>query len=171
MNKFSGFWIIILAIFSTGCSSIVKAEQPAVLDSVVLSENNSVGQTFNARFDGMNGVVIYLEPLKSGDGDIRLQLKPNALDSNNLAVVSLPVTEISEPGFIQFNLPLQAQSNQQNYYLLLRVIGSGSVRVATAPGVCSSLGGPPGPRESRPPSIRTVPGQRPRSRLPGWCRG
>ena len=73
MNKTAGLWfIIVLALISTGCSSVVKAEQPAVFDSVVLSESNSVGQSFYARFDGLNGIEIYLEALEAGQGEIQL---------------------------------------------------------------------------------------------------
>ena len=72
MDKIKLWFIIILALISTGCSSIVKAEQPAVLDSVKLDDTVSYGQTFNANFDGMDGIEIYLTPLESGDGRTQL---------------------------------------------------------------------------------------------------
>ena len=76
MSKSLIFWIILFAaLLSTGCSSFVKPEQPAVLDSVILDEAHSVGQTFVAQFDGMNGVEIYLEPLDNAAGEIQLILR------------------------------------------------------------------------------------------------
>ncbi len=134
MSKTAGLWfIIILALISTGCSSVVKAEQPAVFDSVVLSESNSVGQTFTAHFDGMNGFEIFLEPLESNQGEIQLILR-EAPQTENLRQVSIPMTEISNPGFYHFQFPLQADSNNQSYYLLLRINGEGSFKIGTAPG-------------------------------------
>ncbi len=134
MSKFTTFWlIIILAVLSTGCSSFVKPEQPAVLDSVMLDGAHSVGQTFVAQFDGMNGVEIYLEPLDNSNGEIQLILR-EAPQSEILGRASLSTKDISTPGYYHFPLPVQADSNQQNYYLLLKVKGASSFKVGTAPG-------------------------------------
>ena len=131
MSKTAGLWfIIILALISTGCSSVVKAEQPALLDSVVLSESNSVGQTFTAHFDGLNGIEIYLEPLEAGQGEMQLTLRETP-QTGNLGQVSIPMTEISTPGFYHFPLPLLANTNNQSYYLLLRINGEGSFKIGT----------------------------------------
>jgi hypothetical protein len=134
MNRVIGLWLILLfALTSTGCSSMVKAEQPAVLDSVILSDANSVGQSFNAHFDGMDGVEIYLEPRNAEDGQIQLILR-DAPQGQELGRSSLPMGKISAPGFYRFPLPVQADSNQQSYYLLLRTQGTGSFQVGAAPG-------------------------------------
>ena len=130
MNRVIGLWLILLfALTSTGCSSMVKTEQPAVLDSVILSDANSVGQSFNAHFDGMDGVEIYLEPRNAEDGQIQLILR-DAPQGQELGRSSLPMGKISAPGFYRFPLPVQADSNQQSYYLLLRTQGTGSRNTA-----------------------------------------
>ena len=134
MNKSTAIWLLILfAILSTGCSSITKPEQPAVLDSVVFDQSHSIGQTFVAQFDGMDGIEVYLESQDIGDGEIQLILRENPL-GQNLGRTSLPMREISAPGYYPFPLPPQTDSNQQNYYLLLKMKGSGSLKVGTAPG-------------------------------------
>jgi len=134
MNRTIIIWLIIaLAIISTGCSSIVKAEQPVVLDAVVLSETNSVGQTFKANFNGMNGIQVYLEPWKTGEGEIQLTLR-DAPQTEILGRTSIPITAISDPGYYNFPLPVQVESNQRSYYMLLRAKGDGSVKVGSAPG-------------------------------------
>lgn len=134
MNKTAGLWlIIILALISTGCSSVVKAGQPAVFDSVVLSESNSVGQSFSARFDGLNGIEIYLEALEVGQGEIQLSLRENP-QTENISQVTIPIEEISTPGFYHFPLLVQADSNQQSYFFLLRILGEGSFEIGAAPG-------------------------------------
>jgi len=135
MRKTLRIWLIlVLAVLSTGCSSISKAEQPAVVDSIILDESLSLGQTFNAQFDGMDGIEIYLEPLESGDGYLQLQLREDSQIIADIAVASIPIKEISIPGFYRFSLPNQVDSNQQNYYLLLKIKGDGSVKVGYAPG-------------------------------------
>jgi hypothetical protein len=134
MNRNAAIWLILfLALFSTGCSSVVKAEQPAVLDSVVLNDANSVGQTFNAHFNGMDGVEVYLEPLEAGNGEIQLILRDGP-QGQELGRASLSMREISAPGFYRFPLPVQAGSNQQSYYLLLRAQGACSFKAGAAPG-------------------------------------
>ncbi len=134
MSKSPIIWIILLcALISTGCSSFIKAEQPAVLDYVILDEVHSVGQTFVAHFNGMNGVDIYLEPVEGANGEIQLILR-EAPQSENLGRASLSTIDISAPGYYHFHLPIQTDSNQQNYYLLLKVKGSSSFKVGTAPG-------------------------------------
>ncbi|HBY06628.1 MAG TPA: hypothetical protein DEH22_02120 [Chloroflexi bacterium] len=134
MIKTALFWLaLLLALFSTGCSSITKPEQPAVYDSVILDKTNTIGQTFKAHYDGMDGIEIYLEPVESGDGEIQLTLR-NEPQSENLGVSSLPIGEISAPGFYRFPLPLQADSNQQSYYLRLRLNGEGRVKIGVGPG-------------------------------------
>ena len=134
MNKPTAIWFLILfAFLSTGCSSITKPEQPAVLDSVVMDESLSIGQTFVAQFDGMNGIEVYLEPQEIGDGKIQLILRENPHEQN-LGRASLSMREISAPGYYHFPLPTQTDSNQQNYYLILKMKGSGSFKVGTAPG-------------------------------------
>ncbi len=134
MNKFTAFWlVIILAVLSAGCSSYIKPEQPAVLDAVILDEAHSIGQTFVAQFDGMDGVEVYLEPINGADGEIQLMLR-EAPQSENLARASLFLKDISTPGFYRFQFPVQVDSNQQSYYLLLKLNNSGSIKVGTASG-------------------------------------
>ncbi len=125
--------LILLVLLSTGCSTITKAEQPAVFDSVVLNDANSVGQTFTAHFDGLNGTEIYLEPLEAGQGEIQFTLR-EAPQSEILAQTAVPITEISTPGFYRFLIPVQPDSNQQSYFLQLRTKGTGSFKVGSAPG-------------------------------------
>ena len=126
-------FFFLIPILSTGCTTIVKPEQPAVLDAAILDEDHSVGQSFSARFDGMNEVEIYLELMKSGDGEIQLTLQ-TAPQGEILGRVSLPIEEISSSGFNRFPLPVQLDSNLENYYISLKVKGPGRVKVGTAPG-------------------------------------
>ena len=87
------YFIIALALISTGCSSVVNTEQPAVLDWIVVDETNSIGQTFKAHYDGINGVAVFLEPLEGDQGELQLVLREDPL-SGNLGLTSLPFAEM-----------------------------------------------------------------------------
>jgi len=121
------------ALLVAGCSPLIEAEQPVVLDSVVLDEFHSLGQTFHASFAGMNGIEIYLTPLENASGEIQLTLQ-NEVQGQNLGRASLSVAEISAPGFYRFPLPPQADSSQNGYYLLLRLKGGGRFAIGSAAG-------------------------------------
>ncbi|MFN2235801.1 MAG: hypothetical protein ACK2U1_16370 [Anaerolineales bacterium] len=127
------FFVIFLAFISTGCSPIIKAEQPAVFDSVALTGSNSIGQSFSARFDGLNGIEIYLNTPENDQGEIFVTLRENP-DSENIGQVTIHLEDITQPGFFHFPFPVQANSNQHGYYLLLRVKGQGSLQIGAAPG-------------------------------------
>jgi hypothetical protein len=125
---------ILTIITLSGCSPIVKAEQPAVLDFIELDISGSLGQTFVPRFDGLNGIELYLEPDQPGDGTLQLSLHRGPQDPSNFGLATMPLESISAPGYYRFTLPVQRESNQQSYYLHLKTKGIGSVKVGTAPG-------------------------------------
>jgi hypothetical protein len=134
MKKTVGiFFILFLTLISSGCSSITKAEQPAVFDSVALNKSNSVGQSFSARFDGLNGIEIYLDTPNNSQGEILLTLRENP-QSENISQVTIPIEDISTTGFYHFPFPVQGDSNQQSYYILLRIKGESSLNIGAAPG-------------------------------------
>jgi hypothetical protein len=124
---------ILLVFFGTGCSSIVVSEQPVVHEYVELSEKNSIGQSFNARFNGLNGVEIYFAPTENSQGDIQLLFRENPR-AENISQIKISLEEISTPGFHHFPIPIQVRSNQQNYYILMRFTGEGTLKVGVAPG-------------------------------------
>jgi len=125
-------WLFII-ILSTGCSSISLTEQSNVHDTLILDASRTIGQTFRARFDGMNGIEIYLEPVDFGNGKIQLTLQEGP-NTEIFGQAGHPIGDISSPGYYLFPLPLQSESNQQNYYLRLEIEGEGSLKIGTAPG-------------------------------------
>ena len=134
MKKAVGIcFILFLAFISTGCSPFIKAEQPAVFDSVTLNKSNSVGQSFSAPFDGLNGIEIYLNTPDNDQGEILVTLRENP-QSQNISMFTILLEDVSAPGFFHIPFPVQAASNQQSYYVLLRVKGEGSLNIGSAPG-------------------------------------
>ncbi|MBU0482791.1 MAG: hypothetical protein KKG47_16990, partial [Proteobacteria bacterium] len=124
---------LLVAIGIVGCAPVVKPEQSAVVETALL-DNGSIGQTFVAHHDGLEGIDLYLEPVEAGDGNLYLQLRSGPQDSENVGVGSLSLENISAPGFYHITITPQKYSTQQDYYLHLRIKGQGSVNVGTAPG-------------------------------------
>ena len=125
---------IILVVCMVGCSPITKMEQSAVIDTVLLENQGSIGQTFVAHYDGLSSLEIYLEPVEFGDGKLMLQLNTGPLELEEITTGSLPLDTIKSSGF--YKIPFQAQkdSTQVYYYLVLEIVGNGSIKVGTAPG-------------------------------------
>ena len=135
MSKRFNYIILALLVMLgvVGCSPIVKPEQSAVVETALL-DNGSIGQTFVAHYDGLEGFDLYLEPVDAGTGTLHLQLRNGPQASENAVVGSLSLETISVPGFYHISIPPQRHSTQQDYYLHLRIKGQGSVNVGTAPG-------------------------------------
>jgi hypothetical protein len=128
---------IILAIFSifiSGCSSIVKPEQSGVVETVLLTNDSSIGQTFVAHYDGLNGFEIYFEPNQPGNGNIELHLLKDTWEKESLAIGSIPIREITAAGFYPIEFSPQSVSFQKDYYLLLQIAGAGQVLVGSGTG-------------------------------------
>lgn len=125
---------LLLPLLAGGCAPLVRGEQPAGPERTLLTSSESLGQTFLARYAGMSGVEIYLEPEASGDGQLLLRLRSGAQPGNELAWAELPLSEIDEPGFFRFRLPTQPGSARQDYFASLELQGNGSAWAGSAPG-------------------------------------
>jgi hypothetical protein len=119
----------------SGCAGWVRPEQASVSASIPLSADQTVGQTFVARYDGLSGIYFYLSP-SAGSGMIRLHLRSNPQAKSDLAlsVNSLSQNEVTSPGYYGFYIPPQNSSNQQYYYAFLEFTGSGSIQVGKSAG-------------------------------------
>jgi hypothetical protein len=83
---------------------------------------------------GLAGTRVFLQPETTGTGTITLHLRSGPHADTSLATASIPVSTITQPDFYHFGLPVQPESQQRGYYLLLELNGTGSVQVGSAPG-------------------------------------
>jgi hypothetical protein len=100
--------------------------------NLTLSAGHSLGQTLTTTFAGLQGLRVYLSPLKSGDGRITLTLYSTPQKESVLAQAELPLAQIGGPGFQTFTFQEQPGSFLTSYYLELRVDGAGEVRAGSA---------------------------------------
>jgi hypothetical protein len=131
-------WLAMLALFSlvlAGCAATsLKPEQPALLGAALLKSTHTIGQTFTAHYDGLNGINVYLNPLEAGDGQILLHLRAGPAATDDLRTASLPVSQVDHPGDYTFNFPVLEDSNRKDYYLQYEIIGNGAAEAGVANG-------------------------------------
>jgi len=125
-------WLILLGV--SACSPIIKIEQPQKIDWIEISPSQTVGQTFTARYDGLEGIEVFLKPGLSGQGNLTLHLKNNPDEENDIASIQIPISTFSKSRLYQLSFFPQNHSVNQDYYLLLEVDGNSSISIRTAPG-------------------------------------
>jgi len=102
--------------------------------SLPLESGKSLGQTFMARYDGLQGIAINLRPDTPGKGTLTLTLSDSPLDGRIISQTSLLLEKIDRRGYYRFNFPAMENSSRQDYYLLVDMQGDGATRAAVGPG-------------------------------------
>jgi hypothetical protein len=118
----------------TGCAPFVDADQVHAPETVVLSPNHTLGQTFLARHGGLNGVEFWLDPSPGVSGQMRLHLRTEPDAKRNLVIAALALEDIPSSGFQRFTFEPQRASHGEYYYAFITFEGEGEVQVGTAPG-------------------------------------
>ncbi len=134
LRGFFARFAILALLAATGCSAITRYDQPLRDGFIALEGDHTAGQTFVARYRGLQGVMVYLAPQAPGTGSLVLHLRPGPQKAPDLLSASLPEEEIQAPGFYRFQFPPLKASNQQDYYFYLENQGDGSFQVGAAPG-------------------------------------
>ena len=114
------------------CSPIQKTEQAFINERIPLSQGTTLGQTFVARYHGLNSFSVYLEPLEAGDGRIVLTVHASPESDQVLSKVTIPIPDITSAGYVPFSFASIPQSTAAYYYVKLRVQGSGAVQVGVS---------------------------------------
>ncbi|MFC2042744.1 hypothetical protein ACFLUA_01145 [Chloroflexota bacterium] len=128
--------LLLILLTLTGCSSIEKIEQPIISDFATLSNENTIGQTYVARYDGLDGFLIYVEPEPGVQGVINLQLSEGPGDDIVLRTATLDLAETSSPGYIHFQFSPIKDSTKKYYYVHLQpeMETASSLRIGTSDG-------------------------------------
>jgi hypothetical protein len=116
-HKYFAIWLgLFLALALSSCSPLIKIEQPISNDFIQLTNRTTLGQTFVARYQGLEGIVVFLKPAQSGRGMLRLHLKSGTQASDDLASASIPLQNISSPGNYRFQFPALKDSQNRDFY-------------------------------------------------------
>lgn len=119
-HKVLGTWLsLLLALVLGGCSPLIKIEQPKSDGLMQLTVGETIGQTFVARYQGLEGIVFFIKPGQPGRGTLRLDLKSDPQASDELASAAIPLESIHSAGNYRFNFPALKDSQNQDYYATL----------------------------------------------------
>ena len=134
---------ILILLILTACVPLVKIEQPTQTGFIHLEAGRQLGQTFTGRYNGLEGISLYLKP---GDGDSKtgnlvLSLRASPQATADLESVRLPLKDVTSPGYYRLNFPSIQKSTNQDFYFEATIEGSGSLEVATGPGFNYLSGG------------------------------
>ncbi len=113
----------------SGCGSFVLSEQPKHSEVISLNQGDIIGQTFTPRYDGLQTIILYLEPGDSPGGLLELSLRGGPTQSDDIRNASLPVAEIQAAGLYHLTFWPILDSTQRDYYLQLQIAGAGDILV------------------------------------------
>jgi len=129
--------IVILFIFTSlfvSCVPFNRNEQSAHTDLIQLENGEQIGQSFVARYDGLQGITTFLKPGPNKSGELTLDLYTRQIDTKPIRSSSLPLSDISSSGFYNFAFSPIKLSTGQDYFYRLTLNSPGVVNVGTAPG-------------------------------------
>jgi hypothetical protein len=126
--------LLTLAIIISGCGVYTKSEQAAHPELVRISQENQLGQSFVARYDGLQGISLFLKPGQDSSGEITLSLFEKSDYPQALRSSTIQSSEIESAGFYNFPFFPINNSAADSYYFELTFDGEGNIRAGSAPG-------------------------------------
>ena len=124
---------LVATLILAGCAPLVQSEQSRLTAFLPLEAGKTVGQTFSARYNGLQSIAIYLKPEASGTGVIRATLYNDPLDRHALLETSLALNQVQGKSYYRLKFKPIADSALKNYYLRLELDGEGNYLVGIAP--------------------------------------
>lgn len=125
--------MIILGL--AACTPLVRAEQPIHPGSISLQPGKIIGQTFVSRYDGLQGISIYLKPESTGKpGSINLSLYSNPESDNPIASVGTSLDQVVNDGFNTFYFDAIRFSTRKSFFLTLSYDGTDKLSIGRASG-------------------------------------
>src|SRR3989337_154709 len=91
--------LLVLSLLIAGCTPLTKIDQPVYSTPINLDNSETIGQTFLARYDGLDRISVYLEPDKSGVEELRLHLLNTPDQTDDLRNATISSKQIVAPGF------------------------------------------------------------------------
>ena len=133
MRRRAVFWVCLLAavFLLSGCTTWTSLQQPDQQNSIRLEPGSSLGQTFTAHADGLQGIAVYLSPVETGQADIQLVLAKNPPGNTRTITSTIPLSEVQQAGWYHFDFPAIDGSSDQDYFAEFSLTGSGELSLAT----------------------------------------
>lgn len=133
-RKYAVFFLFVLtSLLFSGCSS-GETDLQAITSQVILSGDQSVGQTFYSRFRGLSGIELFIDDHGTGEGEVILSVYKTPDKSTLLSQVSSPILSLKEGESNFFDLPTILPSNQQTLYFEVTTDSSSAISLGALPG-------------------------------------
>jgi hypothetical protein len=126
-------WLTLILLLSS-CAPWVRGGQPQLSEFTTLKAGETLGQTFVARYRGLNGVEIFIQPQGLGEDNLYFEVFQPDREGEKVDGSLLPLSSITSPGYQRFQFSPQDASNNQDYFFSLEMRGEGDVSVGIAPG-------------------------------------
>jgi hypothetical protein len=126
--------IFIFTFLTVSCAPFTRSEQSAQSDFIELKNGNNLGQSFVARYDGIQGISIYLKPSPEVQGELTLDLFNKIGNSKPIRSSIIPLTQVSSSGFYNFGFSPIGESTKEDYFYQLTLNGAGEISVGSASG-------------------------------------
>ena len=126
--------LLALALGISGCSPITQVHQADTAQPQLLEAGQPIGQSFVARYGGLESVHFFLMPVTHGEGRIIFSLRSDSNSQEDLGKAILPVQGVTSPAFYKFDFPAVEDSQLKYYYAYLEMDGGGQVAVGSGPG-------------------------------------
>ena len=125
---------LLIPITLLSCSPLVKPEQPIQTNLIPVEEGDTIGQTFLSRYNGLNGVSLYISSEDKGEGYLTFHLRSVPDSKEDLSQSNLPLEKVESPGYYTFQFPPIEDSARLSYYSYIEVVSYEGVWIGTAPG-------------------------------------
>ena len=126
--------LIILAFILSGCAALTKSEQPAHPTNVHINQDHQVGQSFIARYDGLQGISLFLKPIQEPSGDLTLSLFEQKGSDQPIGSAAIHSSQIDAAGYHSFVFEPIPGSTGEDFFFELTFDGTGEFEVGSAPG-------------------------------------
>lgn len=125
---------IILAFILSGCAALTKGEQPAHPTIVQINQDHQLGQSFVARYDGLQGVSLFLKPIQDPSGELTLSIFEQRGSDHPIGSAAIQSSEVDAAGYYSFTFEPIPGSTGEDFFFELTYDGSGEIEVGSAPG-------------------------------------
>ena len=126
---------IIALAFTSGCVSPVSFDQSQADYTTSLRQETTIGQSFLARYDGIEAISVYLKHAQMDAGNLHLVINNNPDSEEILAESKLPVEQVSAPGYYKFQLDkVLPHSAGENLFFEIKLDTRNEVAIGTAAG-------------------------------------
>jgi hypothetical protein len=112
-------------VLLSGCRPSVRSIQPLTEQEYPLQAGANIGQSFVARFDGLEGVQFFLRPQTPGGGEVVLHLREDPNSTEDLRSSSIPFESLTIPNYYSFNFAPLSSSQGIYFYAFIEIEGDG----------------------------------------------